>query len=200
MINFFKNIKKSKKGMTLIEVLVSMSIFAVLSVSLVNLFTSAMNTQAAILQNQELINQTGYAMEYMHKALRMADRDVPGTCTGVANSNYGADGTKTLIKFLAFDYSAGGYRCMEFSLSAGIIKVRKSTDATDDAFGSYIDLTSSKITVSTLNFAVDGDTVNIGQPKVTIMVDAVSTSKRVNPIPRLTLQTTASQRNLNIAQ
>jgi hypothetical protein len=157
------------------------------------------------LQNQELINQTGYAMEYMHKAIRMADRDVDGACTGLAQQNYDVS-VASRIRFLGYDYSASDYRCMEFSIGTGgdigKIMVKKSGDKTFGGLASVtaMELTSGKITISTLDFEVVGDTVNAGQPKITIFIDAVSASKRVNPIPRVTLQTTASQRNLNISQ
>ncbi|MDD5569364.1 MAG: prepilin-type N-terminal cleavage/methylation domain-containing protein [Candidatus Pacebacteria bacterium] len=200
MINFKRKIKGNNSGLTLVEMLVSMAIFGILSVSLVTLFTSAMNSQAAILQNQELAAQTGYVMEYMHRALRMADIDTTGGCTGTPNSNYGGDSEKISINFLGYDYTAAipGYKCMQFSISGNIIQFKQSTDQTDDNFGAAINMTSSKVKVNELSLNVVGDTVNVSQPRVTIMIDAQSTSKRVSPVPTIKLQTTASQRNLNI--
>jgi prepilin-type N-terminal cleavage/methylation domain-containing protein len=205
-------VKKNKskiKGFTLVEVLASMAIFLVLSVSLVVLFTNSINTQARILQNQQLLNESSHAMEYMYKAIRMAYRDdgylgnVAGSCTGTANLNYNvSNGT---IYFLGYDNPSATYKCIKFYLdtSDNKIKVKKSTDA-GMTYGSAdaataMELTSSQVKISSggLSFSVSGDSTG-NQPKVTIMMDMLSTSKRVSPIPEIIIQTTASQRNLNL--
>ena len=208
--------KGFNQGLTLVEVLAAMAIFSILSVSILTLFTNSITTQAAILQNQQLLNDSGYVVEYMHKALRMAYRDdgtlpssdypgyVAGNCTGSANLNYNivSSPNPDKIYFLGFDNALDKYVCMKFYLSSGKIMFQKSTNtaltaASADA-STAVELTSSQVVVNILNFSKTGDTVGTGQPKVTIMLDMQSKSKRVNPIPRITIQTTASQRNLNV--
>lgn len=202
--------KTKIKGFTLIEVLASMAIFLVLSVSLVVLFTNSINTQTAILQNQQLLNESGHAMEYMYKAIRMAYRDdgylgnVAGSCTGTANFNYNASAGNS-IYFLGYDNPSATYKCIKFYLDTADnkIKIKKSTDAgmtyTSADAASAMDLTSNQVKINSggLSFSVSGDSAG-NQPKVTIMMDMLSTSKRVSPIPEIIIQTTASQRNLNL--
>lgn len=211
MVNKLFKIKNFKKSLTLIEVLASIAIFSVLSVAVITLFTNSVNTQYAILQNQQLLNESGYVVEYMHKALRMAHRDdgilgTAGACTATANKNYNVVGANSdSIYFIGFDNSigtSGDYRCMKFSISSNKIVFQESTDLTygNADIASAVELTSSQVKVNYLNFAVSGDTIGTNQPKVTIMLDMQSSTKRINPIPRITLQTTASQRNLNVSQ
>lgn len=210
--NKFFKIKNPKKSLTLIEVLASIAIFSVLSVSVITLFTNSVNAQYSILQNQQLLNESGYVVEYMHKAIRMAHRDdgvlgTAGSCVTLAKANQSYNVVSNSIYFLGFDNSkgtSGEYRCMKFYLDGteNKIKFQESSDLTygnaDSA--AAVELTSSQVKVNTLNFTVTGDTIGTNQPKVTIMMDMQSNTKRINPVPRITLQTSASQRNLNVSQ
>jgi prepilin-type N-terminal cleavage/methylation domain-containing protein len=207
----FLNIKNSKQGLTLVEVLAAMAIFSVLSVSIVTLFTTSINSQSSILQNQQLLNETGYVIEYMHKAIRMAYRDdgtLPSSSVGMCTDDspattYNVVGSS--IYFIGFDNTAGTsgeYRCMKFYLdgTSNKIKFQESSDLTwenADA-ATPMELTSSQIKVDALNFNVTDQTIGSNQPRVTIMLTMESNTKRVSPIPTITVQTTASQRNLNV--
>ena len=225
MKNIFKNIKKYKPfnracpvklspfngGLTMVELLVTLAIFAVLSVSIINLFTNSINAQSAIFQNQQLLNDSGYAVEYMHKAIRMAYRDdgtlsgsTAGDCTATANNNYNVVGGDS-IYFLGYDNILGQYKCLKFYLDSSThrIMMQQSSDFTygNADLATAIELTSSQSKVNDLNFSVTGDNsggvIGTTQPKVTIMLDMESNNKRVSPIPKIVIQTTASQRNLN---
>lgn len=212
-----KIFKQKNSGLTLVEVMVSMALFAILSVAFVSLFTTSMNSQAAILQNQELLNQSGYVIDYMHRFLRMATRDdaafhagvtpsdgqAAGACTAMANTSYGGDGPSTDIYFLGYDTIAGNYKCMRFWLDTtdNKIKITKYSNTGQNS-GTTLDITSATVKVNDLKFSVTGDnnggTIDALQPKVTIMLDMQSASRRVSPIPRMLIQTSASQRNLDV--
>ncbi len=186
------------QGLTLIELLVAVSLFGLLAVALIGIFVSSLNAQASVLQNQELFSQASYAVDYMDRSIRMALRDETGDCTGSANKNYS---TSSGITFLAFDTIAGDYRCKRFYLEDGKIKERKSTDKTAANLGTGVELTSSKVKVNSLVFSVLGDVVNVAQPQITISLNMVSNNtRRLDPLPSIILQTTLSQRNLNISQ
>jgi prepilin-type N-terminal cleavage/methylation domain-containing protein len=208
----FLNNKNLRHGLTLVEVLAAMGIFSVLSVSIVALFTTSINSQSSILQNQQLLNETGYVVDYIHKAVRMAYRDdgtLPsstiGMCTNstVDATSYNVVGSS--IYFIGFDNTAGTsgeYRCMKFYLdgTSNKIKFQESSDLTfanaDSA--TAMELTSSQVKVDALNFSVTDQTIGANQPRVTIMLTMESNTKRVSPVPIITVQTTASQRNLNV--
>ena len=186
---------KKNAGFNLIELLVAVSLFGLLAVALIGIFVSSLNAQASVLQNQELFSQASYAVDYMDRSIRMALRDETGDCTGSANKNYS---TSSGITFLAFDTIAGDYRCKRFYLEDGKIKERKSTDKTAANLGTGVELTSSKVKVNSLVF---GDVVNVAQPQITISLNMVSNNtRRLDPLPSIILQTTLSQRNLNISQ
>jgi type II secretory pathway pseudopilin PulG len=207
---FFKNKIFGQHSFTLIETLVAIAIFIVLSVATVELFTNSINTQTSILQNQQLVNESGYAMEYMHRILRMAHRDddtTPGNLNNggscvTENTTFGGDGASTDIYFIGYDYSLSAYRCMRIYLDSATHKVKIQISPNFTASGAQsataVELTSSQIYVNKLQYYVSGDTIGTNQPKITILMDIQSNTKRVNPIPRMVLQTTASLRNLNV--
>jgi type II secretory pathway component PulJ len=190
-----KKITENSKAFTMIETLVSVAIFAFISVVLVNIFVAAINTQMRILRNQELMEQSSYSLEYMGKILRTAYKDATGSCTGTANTNFGV-GTNSLT-FLAYDRIAGEYYCRQFLLDSSALKERRSTSANSTDLGTAQAITSSKVKVDGLTFAVTGDTVSdLLQPKVTIMI-RMKSNVTDNP-PQITIQTSVSQRNLDI--
>ena len=192
------NINNQKiKGFTLIETLVSLFIFGMMSVALVNIFVSTLNTQTRILQNQDLMNQASYSLEYMGKIIRMAERDDDGGCAPAMKS-YGLGANS--ITFLAYDTKAGANRCMQFLLEGNAIKVKKSTDDTSANLQAAQAITSSSVYVIAANglyFSVIGDTVgDTRQPMVTILI---SMRYNISPSPPyITMQTSISQRKLDI--
>lgn len=194
------------KGLTLIELLISIAIFGILVVGLIGMFVSAMDAQASVLQNQELLNQGSYLTEYMDRSIRMAlrDSDVGGPCTGTQNKNYNATGDPLVdrsITFLAYDVAAADYRCKMFYLSSGVVYEKKSMDMTDDSWGTAVPITSSKIKINSFDILVYGDTYDSEQPIVTIAINMQSnSSRRLNPIPSMVFQTSISQRNLNSSE
>jgi hypothetical protein len=78
------------------------------------------------------------------------------------------------------------------------IQISPNFTASGAQSATAVELTSSQIYVNKLQYYVSGDTIGTNQPKITILMDIQSNTKRVNPIPRMVLQTTASLRNLNV--
>jgi len=188
------------KGFTLVETLVSLFIFGMMSVALVNIFVSGLNTQTRILQNQDLMNQASYSLEYMGKLIRMAEKDTTGDCAP-AGESYGVGGSypNNSITFLAYDTKAAGYRCIQFLLDGNAIKERRSTTASMAQLQTAQAITSSSVYVINegLYFFVSGDVLgDQRQPMITILINI-----RYNILPTppyLTMQTTISQRKLDI--
>jgi type II secretory pathway component PulJ len=182
-------------GFTLVETLVSLVIFGFISIILVNIFVSSLNTQKRILQNQELMNQSSYALGYMEKSIKMADKDTAGNCTGLANRNYNVQSGPDSITFLAYDNKVAAYRCTQFLISGNVIQKKESTDATSANLQTAVNLTSTSVKVDSLTFSRSGDATG-QQPRITIMIKMESNSLFANP-PVLNVQTTVSQRRLN---
>ena len=190
-----KTKKEKLKAFTLVETVVSIALFGFISVILVNIFVSALRTQTRILQNQELMEQSSYSLEYMTRFLRMAKKDVDGSCTGTPNANYGV-GTNA-ITFLAYDTNAAEYRCRRFLKDGDVIKEMRSTDTTSGNLGTAQAITSSKIKINGLIFGVTGNVVpDTVQPKVTVMVDIKSSDLAGSP--EIFIQSSVSQRDLDI--
>lgn len=200
---------KQQKGLSLIEVLTAFAIFGLLSVSIIAIFTASVNTQTVILQNQAVMNESNFVVDYMGRVIRLAVLDdASGSCTGTADNNYTPNNSSdSEIVFLAWDPEVtdlGGtclkYRCRKFTLADDKILEYKSTDCTATNFPvNGTELTSDSVKVNELNFdVVGGLRSSTLQPKVTINLEMEATGRRIEPIPTIRVQTSLSQRNLNI--
>jgi prepilin-type N-terminal cleavage/methylation domain-containing protein len=184
------NVKMTNKGVTLIEMLVAVTIFAIIIAVISGLFISAVYNQRRLLANQELLDQASYILEYMGRALRMAKKDLGYGCLDNIGYNYQliANG----IKFIAHKYEEGTEgtdECTEFFLDAGQLKKKIGADTWE--------LTSSKLQVNSFRINISGEsqTDNL-QPRVTIFLDI--SGRELPGRPRIQIQTTVSQRNLDV--
>lgn len=166
------------KGFTLIEMVVAVAILALLMGSAVGVFVSGIKNQRQGLALQEILDQTSYLMEYMSRSLRMARKDMDGTCTGVAKLNYIFE--DQCLKFLNYNEE-----CQQFCLDGARIKNEN---------GDY--LTSESLQVSSFNVILSGAAqppADYLQPRVTISLNIVGQEQST-----MRIQTTVSQRNLDI--
>jgi len=185
----FNNLTMKQKGVSLIEILAAVAIFAITVGAISGLFISTIRSQRRILANQELLNQTSYVLEYMGRALRMAKKDSSGTCI-LAGKNYEVGGGDS-INFLKFDYGTNSDICYYFYLSNHQIYERKQ-------WAAGVPLTSDKIWVNSLKFELSGDTIGESpnlQPRVTISLDILG--RGVTEKPEIQIQTSISQRPLD---
>lgn len=192
------NNNQKRKGFTLVETLVSLFIFSIISILLINFFVSVLDIQKRILKNQELLNQSSYVLEYMAKAIRMAEKDLTGDCIGLsyAEQNYIVSGSSLI--FLTYDPKDSSYKCLQFLLSSGVIEERRSPDRYSSNLGAAQSITSSSVSVDNLWFDVKGDLEGDEvQPKTTIVIKMTSLPSKINS-PNIIVQTTISQRQLDI--
>jgi len=183
-----KKLKKinNKMGFTLLELVVSIFLFSVVMGSITTIFILSVRQQRIILKNQNVLDQTSYALEFMSRSLRMAGRDSSGSCVGVAECNYA-----TTSNGIKFKNNLDGGDCQEFFLENDQLKYKKSSWPAE---GIPLTATSS-IKVKQLKFEVKGncESDNI-QPLVTIFLDIE------NPMQggeKIKIQTSISQRNLD---
>lgn len=207
---------ENNKGFTLIEVIVVIAVFMLIIGAAIGMFISIVKHQRSILAEQELLNQSSYAIESISKALRMARRDDVGDCIEDTSGNAGYNfilthydlvlQAYTGIKFInqSDTDSLGREACQEFYLDAdGVLKESKKYSVTDA--GTPIAITSTKLEVNSLVFAINGDKTLEGsrdidgvQPRVTIFMDIGVLGENSQSIGKI--QTTVSQRNLNVPQ
>lgn len=174
---------KSSKAFTLIEILISIFIFSLVMVVSAGIFISAFRAQRNAFEQALLFNQMSYAIEYMSRALRMAKKDLDGSCI-TSKMNYEISRFGAGIKFKNYKGE-----CQEFYLEADHLKEMRA--------GLVADLSSDDLKINTLRFGLadSWDQEDFLQPRTTFFIEASSKQK---PNLKLTLQTTISQRNLDV--
>ncbi|MGB9743397.1 MAG: PulJ/GspJ family protein [Minisyncoccales bacterium] len=183
--------QKNKKGFTLVEMLVALAIFGLLAGAFTGFMMSAIQAQRRILTTQQLFNNASYVLEYMSRTIRMAKKDVDGKCTGIEGRNYSTDGSS--LTFLHYQQQ----ECQKFFLENGVLKEQR-TNLTDNSTSTN-NLTPDNFKVTEFTVTVSGDETN-SQPKVTLKLTIQGKEEKPELQPKLTLQTSISQRDLNISQ
>ncbi len=180
---------KKNSGFTLVEMLVVIGILLIVLVALVAIFVSALQIQRYVLSAYQLLDQSSYVMEYMSRSLRMAKKDLTGSCIDLNNSYGYYSGTSGIkLKNEAGD-------CIGFFLEAGQLKQYKKSGGNETTSA----LTSSSMEVTAFNVALvpnSGPPAQL-QPKATIYLEIKA--KGSGPQPKIKLQTTVSARDLDIA-
>jgi len=120
---------KMNKGFTLVEMLVVALIFSIVIGAATSVFANTLKLQRYNLNQQQLVNQTSYAMDYMSRALRMA------------RGNYTVNGSS--IQFQT--YHGQTWR---FYLGSDTLKINQD--------GVIYDLTSNDFKVNSFNVSVSG--------------------------------------------
>lgn len=179
---------KMKRGFTLIEMMVAVTIFALVIGSATGLFISAVRSQVKALAAHKLLDESSYVIEYMSRFLRMA-QSTGGSCTsgGLNYENPGGDASRILFS----NYYGS---CQEFYLDGGGL-LKQDLD-----FLFWGELTSANLEVTSLQFNLSGEalieTGDYLQPRVTI---SMTIKKRDATGPEIKIQTTVSQRNLDVS-
>lgn len=197
-------LKKNLRGFTLVEILVGMTVFLIVIGAVLGLFVLGIQQQRRSLATQVLLNQTSYALEFMSRSLRMANKELSApTCLSQNGLNYeiplgyqiGGPNLGTGIKFINVLETDVNYKCQEFYLDSGSKQLYYKRGG-DPA----LPLTSNKLEITSLKFNLIGQdqppTDNL-QPRVTISMEIKSTGITQGP-PVLKIQTTISQRNLDV--
>jgi len=221
-----QNIFNFKNGFTLIEMVVSIAVFLLISGVAVGIFLSIIQRQKEVLSEQELLNQISYAEEYMSRALRMAKAstsNTDGDCLDLGNvyvltlpeTEQGSEQTGFYkgIKFLnqtdgVYDGSERNAMCEELFLdnttdpSRPILMIKKGNDPA-------IALTSPDMKINYIRFSVNGGTGSAAECLDVAECPAATNSDETQPRVTILLniefadqvrrfQTTISQRNLNV--
>jgi len=181
--------KIMRKGFTLIELLITMTVFSIVITTSLGLFSSAFREQRKSIASIYLLNEASYVTEYMSRALRMAKKDLAGTCID-SKYNYQNPGDDTSkIRFLNYRE-----KCQEFILDGNELKVGISNTSIPPTEKDF--LTPSNLVVEDLNFKIVGGTQDDElQPKVTFILKIKT--EELKP-QELNLQTTISQRDLDV--
>lgn len=180
------NIKKSinnRKGITLVESLVSVTLFAVIIISASQVFRINIEVERDALAAQSVQESLKYFMEVISKEIRTAQKD-SGVCSNVSDDNVYTTNINT--NELYFKNDDG--ECVKYSLSLSDDIYRFEIER--DALSDYA--TPHNVSITNLKFIVDDDLSTI-QPLVTIKFDAQVTGKGVHTQP-MKFETTVSSR------
>jgi len=175
----------ANKGVSLIEMLAAVAVFAITIGAISGIFISAVRSQRRILATQELLDQTSYALEYMGRALRMAVKDKNGDCIP-AGLNYQKTHGGEGIKFKNYEGN-----CQEFYLDGTRLKEERAGS------GNY--LTSPALEINSFNIGPDSSwspPPDLNQPRVTISLKILG-REAIEGRPVIQIQTSISQRPLD---
>ena len=180
------------KGFTLIETVVALGIFIAISAGLGEVISVSIQNQVKIVTMQNTFSQAIFSLDKIEKELRMAKKDLSGSCVGARERNYNVTPSGS-ITFLFLDQDLG-LKCKKYTVEGGQIKEYISENTTS-TFTTGINVTSSLYSVNSLRFILTGDTSSQDnlQPKITILMNI--SNDYLSP---MNIQTTISQRRLDL--
>ncbi|MFH1841330.1 MAG: type II secretion system protein [Candidatus Nealsonbacteria bacterium] len=180
---------KTKKGFTLIEVMVSITIFTLVLVSATGLFTSSIKAQRMVLAERVILDESSYVMEYMGRAIRMAKKELEApTCLSANGYNYEETRDGKGIKFKNYKEE-----CQEFFWDDTTNRLKEIKG------GEEYFLTSANLEVISFNINLIGESQwDNNQPKATLFLKIKGTGEKAEQQPEISIQTTISQRDLDI--
>lgn len=190
-LNFITPCFRKQKGLTLIEMLIAVAMLGIIIAATSGLFISSLNYNQKVLATQELIDQTSFSLEYMSRDLRMAKKDISKNCIPDGESY---EITTNGIKF--FSYNGD---CTEFYLYVdgdGKRYAKKKITSPLPNAGEW-NLLSDIFQIDFLKFNLSGGKPYNYQPKVTILLGVSGRLTRMLGRPKVQVQTTVSQRNLD---
>ncbi len=156
-------IKKNKSGVSVIEVLVSVLIFATIILSSTQIFKLVIDGQRIAIASQNVQESLKYFLEVTAKEIRMAQKN-DGSCGDIPADQVFATTTNALGDVLNFRNYYG--ECTSYFLASSSNSVRFKI--TRNAASDYI--SPSKIKIDDLNFNLIFATSS--QPLVTIVLKA----------------------------
>jgi prepilin-type N-terminal cleavage/methylation domain-containing protein len=181
-----------KKGYTLVEIMVAVSLFSTVMAVLVSFFSNSIQVQKEILSSQEMINSVSYSMEYMSRALRMARKDDMNGVNCLVGSKVNYELSEGGIKFVNYNGD-----CQNFYLQNGRLVEWKSVDEIEST--NYLTPESINIDYFSIGPSDSWDQEDDLQPKVTIYLKArVLSVVDASEQTEIKIQTTVSQRNLDV--
>lgn len=183
-----------KKGFTLVEILVSISIFIIVITTVSGILVSSVKNQKRSLASQELLNQTSYVLEYMSRALRMAKKDDLDDVHCLLGDKVNYEITTSGLGGIKFrNYKD---ECQEFYIGNDLVLYENRTGYTEP-----LPFTSVNIKINSFEIKLSGEeqpSADELQPKVTLLLDVEAVEG--NPPPKLRIQTTVSQRDLDVEE
>jgi len=201
-----KNIKNNQIGFSLIEIMVSMAVFAILLLSVLSIAQSVSKGQKSAIASQNTQESLRFAFEVMSKEIRSAkESDDECNPSGVNNDNDevfniyngGLIGNSDVLYF-----KNKNNKCVYYFLEndAGIVrlKIARDEDISDGTIDNDFFITPKSVDIKNLKFSVhDNKIENLFnmpiQPLVRIKIEAESTN--ANFKQNIIMETSVSSRH-----
>jgi hypothetical protein len=174
-----KIIKKNKSGIALIELLVSVTIFVVLMISITQIFQMVMLAQRQVIAVQNVQESLKYFFEVTSKEIRMSKRNPAlNGCSNIASGRlYSVVGDSTLYLRNHRD------ECVRYFLSEGRFQVERR--------GQSVPLTPAIIEVKDLRFIVNEMAGEQAYITISILAENIG---RDDEFSEILMQTTVASR------
>ncbi len=169
---------KNKEGFSLIELTVSVGIFSIIVVSVMQIFNTSLVAQRKSLALKQIQENIRYSFEVMSKEIRMARVDYNGVCVP-ANTVYWSNPSEPELYFLN-QYQ----QCVRYFIENSRLKIERG--GTPAVF-----VTPESLKVEEMEFDITGS-VPLEQPLITIMTK-ISSNNLENV--DMAIQTTLSTRH-----
>ena len=183
----------TKRGFTLIEIMVSIAIFTIIITIGIGALVSVIRSYEVSQQEKDVHDELNYALESMTREIRLGKDYYPDADSDGSDQGTVGDGIGTSLGFNASDNR--GY--VVFHLDNGALVVTRSGATPSSLNGTQYLTEESQITVTDIRFTVLGtDSLSSGdraQPLVWIQIKAST----VGTDRETTVQTLASQRPLD---
>ncbi|MFC1720712.1 PilW family protein [Patescibacteria group bacterium] len=171
--------KISNEGFTLIEMIVAVSLFTIVSLVAIGALISISNANRKVNSLRTTMDNINFAMESMSRDIRTGTNYL---CEGVGNCSGGGDD-------LSFEDQSGVTITYRHNDTSKSIQVREGA-------GDFVNITSPEVRVENLTFYVVGVGTDNRQPRVLIVIEGTA-GLQDKTISTFNLQSTVSQRNLD---
>lgn len=180
------NKTNSKKGFTLIEIMVSLSVFIVIMTVSLGSILSILDANDKSKTKKTAMDNLNFALESISRTTRFGTNYYCGVTSTNPPPALDCNGGGSSLSFRASDGTL-----VVYSLSSG--RIMKTVN------GSASPVTSSETTISRLTFYVFNSAAfpDLGQPKVVMLVSG-STGNKTSTQSVFNLQTLMSQRKIDI--
>jgi prepilin-type N-terminal cleavage/methylation domain-containing protein len=179
----------TKTGFTLIEVMVSVSLFAVIIISVAGIFKLSIDAQRNAISSQNVQESLKYFLEVTAKEIRMAQAN-NSVCAGVPPDSIFSVTTTDLGDVLNFKNYYG--QCVSYSLQNdnGISRFQITRSSGGTSLSGFI--SPAKIKINSLHFVLK-NLASSSQPMITINLNANANTGNANE-SSMTLQTSITSR------
>ncbi len=185
----------NKRGFTLVELIVSVFVFSLIIGGVVNALIAGVSFQRRIIAEQRMFSELSFVLEYMSRTLRMARKDMAGTCIA-QNHNYATTTVPAVntLRFLNFDGE-----CQDFSFVNGVLNERIAMSSSSaDLPTTPTPLTSDNVIIINMMWDRGGSAWSSPATSQSRAVLVLTVRANIGDSVTTTIQTVVSQRQLNV--